>query len=60
MHTYKLTQAVTLYRSGTLSLADAAVRSGRSESEFARVLERYGVPAVEGAAADARGPAGAD
>jgi hypothetical protein len=43
MHTHALTQALTLYRSGTLTLAQAASRAGRTTEEFTAVLEQYGV-----------------
>lgn len=43
MHTHALTQALTLYRSGTLTLAQAASRAGRTTEEFEAVLEQYGV-----------------
>jgi predicted HTH domain antitoxin len=45
MHTSSLTQALTLYRSGTLTLAQAAARAGRSEAEFRAAMDRHGVPA---------------
>ncbi|MFC6726568.1 hypothetical protein ACFQE1_19805 [Halobium palmae] len=43
MHTTSLMQALTLYRSGTLTLAQAVSRAGRTESEFLTAMERYGV-----------------
>jgi predicted HTH domain antitoxin len=43
MHTHALTTALTLYRSGTLSLTQAAHRAGCSEREMARSLARYGI-----------------
>ncbi|WP_129114197.1 DUF7317 family protein [Halegenticoccus tardaugens] len=43
MHTHALTQALTLYQSGTLTFSQAAARAGRSEAEFAKTLRRYGV-----------------
>lgn len=44
MHTTALTQALTLYRSGTLTLAQAASRAGRSQRAFRTAMERHGVP----------------
>ncbi|WP_101295089.1 UPF0175 family protein [Halegenticoccus soli] len=44
MHTHSLTQALTLYQSGTLTLGQAAARAGRSEDEFEKTLRRYGLP----------------
>ncbi|MGM0606514.1 MAG: UPF0175 family protein [Halobacteriota archaeon] len=43
MATHGLHTALTLYRSGTLTLAQAATRAGRSEESFRRVLDRYGI-----------------
>jgi predicted HTH domain antitoxin len=43
MHTHARTTALTLYRSGTLSLAQAAHRAGCSEREMARTLGRHGI-----------------
>ena len=47
MHSNALATAMTLYRSGTLSLTQAATRSGYSEEELLVALERYGVPVRE-------------
>ncbi|MFC4359692.1 hypothetical protein ACFO0N_17240 [Halobium salinum] len=63
MHTTSLAQALTLYRSGTLTLAQAATRAGRSEREFLTAMEKFGVarrpepPTVD---ATAERPVGAD
>jgi predicted HTH domain antitoxin len=43
MHTHALNTALTLYRSGTLSLTQAAHRAGCSEREMARALGRHGI-----------------
>lgn len=56
MPTHGLTTAMTLYRSGTLTLGQAAARAGRTEASFVRALETYGVPLREG---DRARPAGA-
>jgi hypothetical protein len=56
MHTSSLIQALTMYRSGTLTLAQAAARAGRSEEEFRAAMDRHGVrerpdrPTVDAAA----------
>ncbi|WP_318567904.1 UPF0175 family protein [Salinigranum marinum] len=47
MHTHALTTALTLYRSGTLSLTQAAHRAGCSESEMVRSLGRHGIAVRE-------------
>lgn len=44
MHTHALTTAMTLYRSGTLSLSEAAARAGRSEEELLVALKQHGIP----------------
>ncbi|MFW6321533.1 MAG: UPF0175 family protein [Halohasta sp.] len=44
MATKGLMTAVTLYRCGTLSLEQAAVRAGQTTDAFARTLTQYGVP----------------
>jgi predicted HTH domain antitoxin len=44
MHTHALTTAMTLYRSGTLTLAQAATRAGRSEAELRAALKQHGIP----------------
>lgn len=38
-----LTEALTLYRSGTYTFEQAAARVGRSDEEFEAALERFGV-----------------
>ena len=43
MHTHARTTALTLYRSGTLSLAQAAHRAGCTEREMAHTLGRHGI-----------------
>jgi predicted HTH domain antitoxin len=43
MHTHARNTALTLYRSGTLSLAQAAHRAGCSEGEMVRTLGRHGI-----------------
>jgi hypothetical protein len=43
MYMTSLMQALTLYRSGTLTLAQAVSRAGRSEAEFLAAMEKYGV-----------------
>lgn len=49
MHSHALTQALTLYRSETLTLSQAASRAGRTEEEFTAVLHQYGIePRPEG------------
>ena len=61
-HTY--TTAMTLYRSGTLTLEQAATRAGCSESVLRKTLHAHGIEVREdrpGTAADAvEGAAGAD
>jgi hypothetical protein len=44
MHTHALTTAMTLYRSGTLSLSQAAARAGRSERELVLALKQHSIP----------------
>ena len=56
MATHGLQTALTLYRSGTYSLEQAAAKAGRSEAAFRRVLDQYGIDHPE---ADRRDPAGA-
>jgi hypothetical protein len=43
MHTHALTAALTLYRSGTLTLDQAARRAGRSPAAMRATLHSYGV-----------------
>ncbi|ELZ84041.1 hypothetical protein C454_07007 [Haloferax gibbonsii ATCC 33959] len=47
MHTNALATAMTLYRSGTLTLSQAAARSGYSEDDLLLALQRHGVPVHE-------------
>ncbi|MFC7204996.1 UPF0175 family protein [Haloferax namakaokahaiae] len=47
MHSTALATAMTLYRSGTLTLSQAATRSGYSEKELTVALERHGIPVRE-------------
>ncbi len=44
-HTY--TTAMTLYRSGTLTLSQAAARAGCSESELRKALYAHGIEVRE-------------
>ena len=63
MHTHALTQALTLYRCGTLTLAQAASRAGRTEEEFAAVLQQYGIeqrPETPSVGVQTERPASAD
>ncbi len=63
MHTTALTQAITLYRSGTLTFTQAASRAGRSEEAFEQALGRFGVerrPETPSVGGVAKRPAGAD
>ncbi|WP_416838267.1 UPF0175 family protein [Haloferax sp. DFSO52] len=47
MHSTALATAITLYRSGTLTLSQAATRSGYSADELVVALHRHGVPVRE-------------
>ncbi len=47
MHTHSLTTALTLYRSGTLTLDQAAHQAGISESELRATLGKHGIPIRE-------------
>ena len=47
MHSNALATAITLYRSGTLTLSQAATRSGYSEDDLVVALQRHGVPVRE-------------
>jgi hypothetical protein len=47
MHTHALTTALTLYRSRTLSLTQAAHRAGCTEREMVRALGRHGIAVRE-------------
>ncbi|ERG95652.1 UPF0175 family protein [Haloquadratum walsbyi] len=47
MYTYRLQTALTLYRSGTLSLSEAASHAGRSRETFITTLQRHGIPIRE-------------
>ncbi|ELZ87229.1 MULTISPECIES: DUF7317 family protein [Haloferax] len=47
MHSTALASAITLYRSGTLTLSQAAARSGYSEDELVVALQRHGVTVRE-------------
>jgi predicted HTH domain antitoxin len=47
MSTHSLTVAVTLYRSGTLTLTQAARRAGLDEDGMRDALRSYGVPVRE-------------
>jgi predicted HTH domain antitoxin len=63
MHTHALTAAMTLYRSGTLSLDQAAEAAGLSDARMRTALRRHGIPLrselPDPLAADGT-PAGAD
>lgn len=63
MHTHALITALTLYRSGTLSLSQAAHRAGCSEREMVRSLGKHGIAIRESFASHAGHtgtPVGAD
>ncbi|WP_396611056.1 hypothetical protein ACH9L7_12670 [Haloferax sp. S1W] len=63
MHSTALASAITLYRSGTLTLSQAAARSGYSEDELVVALQRHGVTVREDvptAAVSTDSPARAD
>lgn len=62
MHSHSVTSALTLYRSGTLTLAQAAAHAGRSEAEFRAMAAAHGADAREGSVAgdDPFTPARAD
>ena len=47
MHSHALTSALTLYRSGTLSLAQAASLAGVSETDLTASLGKHGIPVRE-------------
>jgi predicted HTH domain antitoxin len=47
MSSHGLTTALTLYRSGTITLATAAARAGLSEAEFRAALHRRGIDVRE-------------
>ncbi|MFB6129249.1 MAG: UPF0175 family protein [Salinigranum sp.] len=47
MTTHSFTAALTLYRSGTLSLAQSAHMAGVTEAEFSAELARYGISVRE-------------
>ncbi|WP_410766034.1 hypothetical protein [Haloferax sp. DFSO60] len=47
MHSTALATAMTLYRSGTLTLSQAATRSGYSEKELTVALQRHGITVRE-------------
>jgi predicted HTH domain antitoxin len=48
MHTHALTAALTLYRSGTLTLEQAAESAGITAPEMRTAARRYGIPLREG------------
>ncbi|MFC6827022.1 DUF7317 family protein [Halopelagius fulvigenes] len=58
MHTHALTTAMTLYRSGTLSLSEAAARAGRSEAELLAALKQHGIPVREESGTEVRSGTG--
>ncbi|MUV57544.1 Uncharacterised protein family (UPF0175) [Halogeometricum rufum] len=47
MHNHALTAAMTLYKSGTLTLSQAATRAGRSEEELVVALRRHDIDVRE-------------
>ncbi|KAB1187052.1 MULTISPECIES: UPF0175 family protein [Haloferax] len=47
MHSNALATAITLYRSGTLTLSQAATHSGYSEEDLRVALQRHGVSVRE-------------
>jgi predicted HTH domain antitoxin len=55
MHTHALTVALTLYRSGTLTLDQAAESAGLSDAQMRTALRRHGIAVVED-----RVPSGSD
>ncbi|TQR22232.1 hypothetical protein C9J85_07725 [Haloferax sp. wsp5] len=55
MHTNALATAMTLYRSGALTLSQAAARSGYSEDDLLLVPPQHGGDLVDGTP-DAAGP----
>ncbi|TQQ80847.1 hypothetical protein EGH24_06715 [Halonotius terrestris] len=44
MATKGLLTALTLYRCGTLTFAQAATRAGQNAEAFARTLKQHGIP----------------
>lgn len=60
MPSHGLRTAVTLYRTDTLSLEQAASRAGLSAEAFADQLAKYGVEVEPEAAPDSAGRATAD
>ncbi|ESP87751.1 hypothetical protein [Candidatus Halobonum tyrrellensis] len=56
MSSHSLTSALTLYRSGTLTLTQAAAHCGRSETEFQLAAAGHGAERRESVAGD-RDPA---
>ena len=47
MHTHALTTALTLYRSGTVTLTQAARSAGCTEPEMAATLREHGISVRE-------------
>jgi predicted HTH domain antitoxin len=56
MNTHGLNTAIELYRSGTLTLTQAADRAGCTEDQLLAAIRSYGVEPAAGTAS----PAGAD
>lgn len=56
MSSHSLTSALTLYRSGTLTLAQAAAHCGRSETEFRLAAAGHGADARTRSVAGDRDP----
>lgn len=55
MSTHSLTTALTLYRSGTLSLTQAARHAGCTEGELTNILGKHGIPIRLGRVSHGRG-----
>jgi len=47
MATKGLLTALTLYRCGTLTFRQAAIRAGQTDDAFARTLAQYGISSHE-------------
>ena len=61
MSSHSLTSALTLYRSGTLTLGQAAAHCGQSEAQFRAAAAGHGADAPEeSVAGDPTAPARAD
>lgn len=61
MHAHAATAALTLYRSGTLTLTQASTHAGCSETEFRALATKHGVePRDDPVARDPTTPVRAD